>query len=239
MEKINLYNNTIDLDYMRTLVKFGKRFPDRQSDIWDSVSANQFVSKKELLTTILESGILTEKLTVIVIGSWYGSIIVPVIAPLVKKVVLFDIDEQTTHMASNLHDYDNCVYSTVDVTKYKSGEFDTDDLLIINTSCEHMESMCDVLALQKCPWNHKRTHFAFQSNNMYGIEGHVNCKDTIDDFKKELPPRHLVLKQQGITEERGTRYFLFGMLPPRIRLRSDGSRQLNLRQRTEQGVKRK
>ena len=107
MEKINLYNNTIDLDYMRTLVKFGKRFPDRQSDIWDSVSANQFVSKKELLTTILESGILTEKLTVIVIGSWYGSIIVPVIAPLVKKVVLFDIDEQTTHMASNLHEYDN------------------------------------------------------------------------------------------------------------------------------------
>jgi hypothetical protein len=53
-------------------------------------------------------------------------------------------------------------------------------------------------------------YFAFQSNNMYGIQGHVNCVDTIEDFKKQLPKHAVVLHQEELTDDRGTRFTLVG-----------------------------
>ncbi|BCU99045.1 MAG: hypothetical protein CM15mV25_0400 [uncultured marine virus] len=67
----------------------------------------------------------------------------------------------------------------------KNTEIQYDNVdLFINTSCEHMKPMKE--------WGHtimknpvgrtSPTHFAFTSNNMYDIE-HINCVDTIEDFK--------------------------------------------------------
>ena len=55
-------------------------------------------------------------------------------------------------------------------------------------------------------------HFAFTSNDMYDIEGHINCVNTIEDFKVQLPPGSEVLKEDSLADERGTRFMLIGKL---------------------------
>ena len=47
---------------------------------------------------------------------------------------------------------------------------------------------------------------------MYDIEGHINCVDTIEDFKKQLPDTATVLAEEKVTDYRGTRFLLIGKL---------------------------
>ena len=56
------------------------------------------------------------------------------------------------------------------------------------------------------------SYFAFTSNDMYDIEGHINCVDTIEDFKKQLPDTATVLAEEKVTDYRGTRFLLIGKL---------------------------
>ena len=185
------------------------------SDIFDSISKNQFISKKELLTTVLISGIIHKEMKVIVIGSWYGSIIIPVLAPLVREIECFDIDKNVNHIASLLHDYDNVKFNSTDLTKSKHPVFGEEgDILIINTSCEHIEmTMYEMIMLQS-HWVTKprEIYFAVQSNNMTDIEGHINCVHSLKEFKSHLPAKNKILLQKEIPEERGFRYFLFGQI---------------------------
>jgi hypothetical protein len=55
-------------------------------------------------------------------------------------------------------------------------------------------------------------YFAFTSNNMLGIEGHINCVYDLDDFQKQLPDSAKVLARDSITDERGTRFMLVGKI---------------------------
>ena len=55
-------------------------------------------------------------------------------------------------------------------------------------------------------------YFAFQSNNMYDIEGHTNCVSSIEEFKYQLPDNAKVLIEDKIRDERGTRFTLIGKL---------------------------
>jgi hypothetical protein len=47
---------------------------------------------------------------------------------------------------------------------------------------------------------------------MYDIEGHINCVDTIEDFKAQLPETATVLAEEKVTDYRGTRFLLVGEL---------------------------
>lgn len=220
---IDLYNNTIDIRYMNKIIRFAtQRFPEKADDIFDSISKNQFISKKELLTTLLESGILTKDLSVTIIGSWYGSILIPVLAPLVKDIVCFDIDEEVGRIATSLHleEYDNVTHSSQDLTKQRiKTQNDIKNLLVINTSCEHMSDMIDILKLQytnpKYASKPENLWIACQSNNMTWIDGHTNCVTSMNEFKLQMPMNMEVIKEIEIGEERGIRYFLFGKVPHR------------------------
>jgi hypothetical protein len=217
---IDLYNNTIDIDYMNRIVHISQRFPEKATELWDSVSPNQFISKKELLTTVLESGILSKDLSVTIIGSWFGSILVPVLAPLVKDIICFDVDEEAGHIATQLHKYDNVIFSKQDLSKQRVKTLqDANDLLVINTSCEHMDDMIDIMHLQhlnpKYKQNPRNIWIACQSNNMLDIEGHINCVSSMKEFKLQMPMEAKILKEMEIGEERGIRYFIFGMIPHR------------------------
>ena len=75
--------------------------------------------------------------------------------------------------------------------------------LIINTSCEHMPSM------KKLELDTK-SYFAYQSNNMYDIEGHINCVSSMQEFKWQMPDNAKVMVEDKITDERGTRFLLVG-----------------------------
>jgi hypothetical protein len=57
-----------------------------------------------------------------------------------------------------------------------------------------------------------KSYFAFQSNNMFDIEGHINCVKNIDEFKKQLPNNAKVLIEDEIPDDRGIRFTLVGKL---------------------------
>ena len=55
-----------------------------------------------------------------------------------------------------------------------------------------------------------KAYFAYQSNNMYDIEGHINCVSSMEEFKFQLPKNAKVMVEDKITDERGTRFLLVG-----------------------------
>ena len=211
---IDLKNNTIDLDLFKRVIKEIKNSkelgPDVGNDIIDSFSNNQFKSKIQLLDRIDQLDILNNDSEVVIFGCWFGSIIVPALSNRVKKITGIDLDPIAIRVAQNrfFSDYKNVVFKKCDVFS-KDQERHQDAKLFINTSCEHM------LPMKEWPfWSDLKSdaYFAFQSNNMDWIEGHVNCVNSLEEFKKQLPENSEVLIEEEIDDSRGTRYMLIGKI---------------------------
>lgn len=206
---IDFENNTISLDLFKHVLKEIKN-TDRADDIIDSFSSNQFKSKGKLLELIDNLNILDNQSEIVIFGCWYGSVLIPALSPKVKKITGIDLDDAVIKIAKNsfFKNYNNIEFIVGDVflknlSRYK------DTKLIINTSCEHMPPM------STWPWWNNlqnNAYFAFQSNNMDQIEGHVNCVQSLEEFKTQLPLNSQVLFEDELEDERGTRYTLVGKI---------------------------
>jgi len=209
---LKITNPKLDIDYLSNVLLATRRFKDRQEDILDSFSPNQMTSKTELLDAIDKFIISTELDEVTIFGSWYGSVLVPKLQNKFSRINCIDLDKTSLRIAKNT------LFENIDNIEYIEGDVFKKDLkryqytkLFVNTSCEHMPAM------STWPyWNTLRHefYFAFQSNNMFGIEGHVNCVNSIDEFKDQLPERAEVLYEEEIEDTRGTRYMLVGKFMP-------------------------
>jgi hypothetical protein len=175
------------------------------SDLLDSFSPNQFKSKERLIKLIRDQLILKTNSEIVIFGGWYGSILIPAFKE-VKRITLIDKDKDVISIAKNrlFNHYKNVDFICDDVFNWApdSSRIKKTDL-IINTSCEHMPSM-KKLELDT------NAHFAFTSNNMYDIEGHINCVSSIEEFKYQLPDNAKVMIEDEIVDERGTRFLLIG-----------------------------
>ena len=177
-------------------------------DLLDSFSPNQFVAKEKLISSINNLNILDADSEVVILGGWYGSILIPAFKQ-VKRITLIDIDNNVVSIAKNrlFNHYTNVDFITSDVfDKDRHGRIMSADV-IINTSCEHMKSMKHLEALA-----HSEAYFAFTSNNMHDIEGHTNTVNNIEEFIQQLPTNAKILHQDEIEDTRGTRYLLVGKL---------------------------
>lgn len=240
MKKIlTMANGEIDFSFLDKVFDVIKNNPRLEEQLLDSFSDNQISAKTALLNAVDNLDILTEDSTVVIMAGWFGSVLVPKLANRVKKIVNIDMDEDTTKIAKNhlMTEYTNVEHVCDDVFKtYRDVYLDTN--LIINTSCEHMPPM------KEWPWfafssvdgdaidvRYKREnlsrkkvfvspklsnncYFAFQSNNMFGIEGHVNCVNSLEEFKDQMPERAEILFEEEVEDTRGTRYMLVGKLNP-------------------------
>ena len=190
----------IDLQLFKNIMAESRH----NSDLLDSFSPNQFKSKERLISLIKEEMKSTICSEVVILGGWYGSILIPSFKNS-KRITLIDKDEKVISIAKNrlFNHYKNVDFITSDVFHNdRKGRIQNADL-IINTSCEHMPSM-KKLELDS------NAHFAFTSNNMYDIEGHINCVSSIEEFKYQLPNNAKVLIEDKIVDERGTRFLLIG-----------------------------
>jgi hypothetical protein len=177
------------------------------TDLLDSLSPMQFKSKLNLINHIKSLNILNKDSEIVIFGSWYGSILIPAFYNDVKRITAIDIDPKVISKAKYkiFKDY-NVDFISKDVFDWApdSSRIKKTDL-IINTSCEHMRPMKELKLDTK-------SYFAYQSNNMLGIEGHINCVKTIEDFKKQLPDNAKVLIEDEIKDDRGIRFTLIGQL---------------------------
>lgn len=203
-------NPDIDTRLLHSVLKTIKQNQELDNEIFDSFSENQFQEKNKLLESIENLDILDVDSEVIIFGSWFGSILIPLLSPKVRKISAIDLDENAGKIAKNqlFFDYRNIDFIVGDIFTKDLKRYNTTKLFI-NTSCEHM------LPMKDWPfWQHtdKEAYFAFISNNMRYIEGHVNCVDSIEEFKIQLPHHFTYLHEDEIEEERGTKYLLVGKI---------------------------
>ena len=217
--------DNIDISLLKNVFTAIKYNPSLEHDLLDSFSSNQVASKYALIDAVNNLNILDKDSIVVIWGSWYGSILIPSLADKVKKIVAIDLDDNALQIAKTrlFANYNNINYVCDDIFKtYRDVYLNTN--LIINTSCEHMLPMKEWTWFQKgalatdSQYKHKfgspklsdNCYFAFQSNNMFGIEGHVNCVNSLEEFKDQLPERAEVLFEEEVEDTRGTRYMLVG-----------------------------
>jgi hypothetical protein len=205
---IDLENNTVDLDLFKNIIREIKENPNLSKEITDSYSFNQFKSKSKLIHMLGRTGAFDKNPEVTIFGSWFASILIPALANKCREVTAIDLDDKVVKVAKNrfFKEYTNVDFITDDVFGKYRGRFSTTDVFI-NTSCEHMKPM------KEWPyWDHvkKGAFFAFQSNNMFHIEDHVNCVHSIDAFLDQLPNNFTVLDTAEIQDERGTRFTIVG-----------------------------
>ena len=183
-------------------------------DLLDSFSPNQFKSKLALINHIKSLNILNKDSEIVIFGSWYGSILIPAFYNNVKKITAIDLDPKVISKAKYkiFKDY-NIDFITGDIFESFRDSYKTANLFI-NTSCEHMKPMKEwgPAPQYKNPWSKRisGSYFAFTSNNMYDIEGHINCVSSIEEFKYQLPENAKVIIEDKIRDERGTRFILVG-----------------------------
>lgn len=217
----------LDIHLLTNVLHAMRQYKDSEKDILDSFSNNQLKAKNALITILEKFNILDSDMNVTIWGSWYGSILIPKLYKKVSSIYAIDLDERVGKISKNLlfRDYEHLNFVVGDVFEYKKDYLNTN--LFINTSCEHMKPMKEwkwfgpgamskdkdtsIFATPKIP---DKCYFAFQSNNMFGIEGHINCVESLDDFKDQLPDRAEVLYEEEVEDTRGTRYMLIGKFMP-------------------------
>lgn len=226
---LSIDNKNIDFELLYNVLTVAKDYPELADDLLDSFSNNQFASKGALLKAIDHLKILDSASTVVIWGSWYGSVLIPMLASKVKKVISIDLDDRPLQIAKNqlFKKFKNVDYICDDVFYTHRNQY-LETNLIINTSCEHMLPMKDwpwfsVGAIEgdrkhgegyKTPKLSSNCYFAFQSNNMFGIEGHINCVNSLEEFKNQMPARAKILYEEEVEDTRGTRYMLIGKFMP-------------------------
>jgi len=224
---LNVSNQSVDYTTIDNVMQTIHEHVDRKDDILDSFSSNQCRSKSALLNAVDKLDILDANSTVVIWGGWYGSILIPHLANKVKKIINIDLDDEATKISKKFFsNFKNVDYICDDIfKKYRDVYLDTN--LFINTSCEHMLPMkewkwfgagamskdtnTEIFRNPKLPDD---CYFAFQSNNMFDIEGHINCVNSLEEFKDQLPERAKVLHEEKIVDTRGTRYMLVGKFMP-------------------------
>ena len=192
----------VDLQLFKNIMAEGRN----NTDLLDSFSPNQFKSKENLITHINNLGILDDKSEIVILGGWYGSILLPAFK-FVKRITLIDSDDNVISIAKKrlFKHYENVDFITSDVFDInRKGRIENANL-IINTSCEHMKPMKELEL-------YSTAYFAFQSNNMFDIPTHINCVKDMEDFEKQMPFNARIIKRDSIEDNRGTRFTIIGRL---------------------------
>jgi len=170
-------------EWSDTLELIAHKYPHRYKDFAYSIRKNQWLAKSwlmEHLSMINEK----ENPVVWVLGSWYGTVIVPLInhyIPDAEEIHLFDYDEEVFEICHSLHAKWNkrivrhCQDINFEIDVLKS--YDVQPDIVINTSCEHMWYMKDLLL------PNKDILYALQSNNFDLEAAHINIARSLEEFK--------------------------------------------------------
>ena len=225
-------NSKVDFRLLENVLQTAKKEPDIEPSLLDSFSTPQVNAKFNIINHAEKLGLINKETSIVILGCWFGSILIPALAPKVKKIMAIDMDERVINVAKNrlFIEYDNVEFIADDIFEKFRLEYESADLFI-NTSCEHMRPMSEwgpigpkslyfgskfgVPVTRKVPWwtrVKKGAHFAFQSNDMFNIPTHINCVNNADEFRTQLPKNFEVEIEDEVNDERGTRFTLIGKI---------------------------
>ncbi len=149
-----------------------------QHDFGDSLSKTQYTSKKWLIDSLANQQYKRNP-SVLVLGGWYGSYLVPMLNEFIQpsRIYFNDINERYIEVAKRLHRQPNISFHHFDATfTYK--HFNAD--IVINTSCEHMSEYTEML--KEGP----QCLYVLQTCDNKNDPGHVNISSSTEEFLKKL-----------------------------------------------------
>lgn len=173
-----------------------------------ALNRNQMTSKRWLVEKLL--GATGGELgRVCILGGWYGVLGAMLLHDprfRIERVRSVDMDPtcediarslNRTHAEAGRFEFQLANMYEIDFPK---GAFD----LIVNTSCEHLETIDKWF--ERIP---SGTLLTLQSNNYFGIDGHVNCVDDIEQFKQQVPLSETLFEGE-LELKNYTRFMLIG-----------------------------
>lgn len=155
-------------------------------DFANSLSLTQLQSKKWLIDTLIQQKYKPNP-SVLILGGWYGSYLIPFLQQYVNPSHIYfnDIQQDCIDVASKLHVAKNISFHCFDATQeYK--HFNAD--IVINTSCEHMGSYMHMLK------EGVETLFVLQSCDDPNDPGHINVPQTTEQFLKMVGLRRVYVQ---------------------------------------------
>lgn len=185
-----LYKNALEI--IGNIYEKSKYHPEvdlyRSIDIIHSLSAGQIESKQWLVDTLMNYVDKDNLNCIMIAGSWYGLIGVMLREHISPDVYIrnVDSDEMTIGISGRLSSgsdlYKRNQYVIDDAINYffdTSKEYD----VIINTSCEHMESEDIRFFVEgKKP----ETILCMQANNYDSVQSHINTYSSLEEFIEDL-----------------------------------------------------
>jgi len=157
-------------------------------DFANSFSQTQLDSKKWLIKTLLTQKFKPNP-SILVLGGWYGSYLVPFIQQDIKPLHIYfnDIEQSYLNVALKLHKARNISFHCFDATK-QYDLFDVD--IVINTSCEHMNSYSQMLKTGS------DTLFVLQSCDNTNDPGHINASKNTEHFISKVGLNKIFVKSR-------------------------------------------
>lgn len=146
----------------------------------DAFGPSQFLSKIPLVDAIQR--IIRPEDAVVLIGGWIGLIPFLMTKKQIKcaQVINIEIDQNALIASDALNEETTFDYERVFEDALNVNYAQWKDLIVINTSCEHLADYENWI--QKIPAG---TRCILQSNNMFGLDEHVNCHKDLEDFSNK------------------------------------------------------
>lgn len=201
-----------DSPFVSDIRETASRFP--RPELGYALNHNQTTSKKWLIDCLHDSfgGRLG---CVYVLGGWFGVLGAMLLHDQrfdIDRVISVDMDLSCEAVARSLNrshkerfipvTMDMNALNYVDDTFPLVGAASPD--LIINTSCEHLQHFDQWYAIIP-----DGKLLLLQSNNYYGVDGHVGCVDDLAGFK-DLAPMTDVLFEGALELNKYTRFMVIG-----------------------------
>ena len=226
----NCLDYVLDSDLVRILERFEKEKPEY--NLHDAFTQGQLRSKLWLLKHLRDINLGT----VFICAGWYGTLARAMFENErihFDKIRSFDMDPKCAEVADminkqwniddfkfkastlDIHTFEwsdapapsdgtigNFYYNTI--AKNKTVQMKDNPDTFINTSCEHIKNFTNWFKLLL-----PGKLVALQSNNYFEIKDHINCVNSLDEFKQQAPLNNIIYEGE-LELEKYTRYMLIG-----------------------------
>lgn len=170
-----------------------------------SLTTNQYRSKKWLVDTLVSSRLLNRRPRILVLGAWYGSFLIPMLKDRIDPsfIIVNDKNQNVLDCAKVLHGDRICSYQCFDVETSVDYINTLSVDLLINTSCEHMFDMSNIVTQSN------KTLYALQSCDNKNDPGHINTVGTTDELIRQSNLTHIAFRGR-IPLGHKTRFMVIG-----------------------------
>lgn len=190
----------ISKQYWEMLRWFRDQHPEELGRYLDSVSPDQFENKMWLAEE-LQKAVRYKKehwkeeaITIEIIGGWYGFPLIQLVKEkfdeidlkigLIRVVELDEFCNKVLNKYKEIFNYDfEIKFVHGDITQIPQHKETRQTRIVINTSCEHMEDMNQII--EKRGYYTDKVLFCLQSNNKTDEPDHINCSEDVEDFNSK------------------------------------------------------